>query len=124
MTIKEKIAQFAHYQDIANDYATQIAQLDLLKSEAESEANVIKKQLADEMIASGQKRAMIDGWKLSVSTSTSAVIEEADLIPEHFMKVQTTPNLMQIKEYLKTGGLIEGVVLKINQNFSLKKANE
>lgn len=122
MTIKEKIAQYAHYQDIANNYATQIAQLDLLKAEAESEANVIKKQLADEMISSGQKRAMIDGWKLSVSTSTSAVVEEADLIPKHFMKVQTTPNLMQIKEYIKTGGSIEGVVLKINQNFSLKKA--
>ena len=123
MTIKEKIAQYAHYQDIANDYATQIAQLDLLKAEAESEANVFKIQLADEMIASEQKKAMIDGWKLSVSLSTSTVIEEADLIPEHFMKVQTTPNLMQIKEYLKTGGSIEGVVLKINQNFSLKKAD-
>lgn len=120
MSIREQIQEYALLINSVADIDGQIADLNLMKADMESRMAEIKAALKNEMIDSGRKTATIAGWKLNLSTSTSTVIEEADMLPEEFWKVERKPDVMKIKEQLKTGMTVAGAVLKTNKNLSLK----
>lgn len=120
MGIKEKIQEYAILSNSVADIDGQIAQLNMEKADMESRMAEIKAALKDEMLDSGRKSATIAGWKLNLSTSTSTVIEEADMLPEEFWKIKREPDVIKIRERLKIGLPVEGAVLKTNKNLSLK----
>ena len=120
MNIKEQIQEYATLSNSVADIDGQIAQLQMEKADMESRMAEIKAALKNEMLSSGRRSATIAGWKLNLSTSTSTVIEEADMLPEEFWKIERKPDVMKIKERLKIGLPVEGAVLKNNKNLSLK----
>jgi hypothetical protein len=120
MSIKESIQEYATLSNSVADIDGQIAQLQMEKADMESRMAEIKAALKREMIDSGRRTATIAGWKLNLSTSTSTVIEEADMLPEEFWKIERKPDVMKIKEQLKIGLHVAGAVLKTNKNLSLK----
>ncbi len=120
MNIKEQIQEYATLSNSVADIDGQIAQLQMEKADMESRMAEIKAALKNEMLSSGRRSATIAGWKLNLSTSTSTVIEEADMLPEEFWKIERKPDVMKIKERLKIGLPVEGAVLKTNKNLSLK----
>jgi DNA gyrase/topoisomerase IV subunit A len=123
MTIKDKIQEYASLQRSVIDLENQINELKALKDEAEGEMQEIKKELKEEMIHSGKRKAIIAGWKLNLSTSTSTIIEEEDMIPEEFWKIERKPDVMKIKESLKLGINVDGAILRKNTNLSINPVN-
>lgn len=123
MTIKDKIQEYASLQRSVIDLENQIAELKALKDDAEGEMMEIKKELREEMINSGKRKAIIAGWKLNLSTSTSTIIEEEDMIPDEFWKIERKPDVMKIKESLKNGIVVDGAILRKNTNLSLNPVN-
>ena len=119
MNIKSMLAQYTVLQNTISDIEGQIAQLVEEKKDAEFQAAAIKDELKQEMLASGKNRVIIYGWKINLSTSTSTVIEELDILPDQWWKIRREPNLMKIKQAIKAGMEIEGAVLIEKKNLSL-----
>lgn len=123
MEIKSKIQEYAELQRSVIELENQIAELKALKEDAEGVMLEIKKELREEMINSGKRKAIIAGWKLNLSTSTSTIIEEEDMIPDEFWKIERKPDVMKIKESLKMGINVNGAILRKNTNLSLNPVN-
>jgi hypothetical protein len=126
MSIKTQLQQYSKYADDARELENQIAVLTGQKKDIESEMSFIKKDLESQMIMSGQKKAQIDGWRLSISESTSTIVEEPDLIPEQYFRIKKEPDLFKIKAAMKLaevglGEIVEGVLMVKSKNLSLKK---
>ena len=120
MSIRADIREYAVLSNSVADIQAQIAVLQLEMKDMESRMEEIKKGLKEQLIESGKKRAIIEGWKLNLSQSTTTIIEEADEIPEEFWKVKREPDVMKIKERLKIGLSVPGAILRRNTNMSIK----
>ena len=121
MNTKKCIERYAELADQADQLSAQIAELQIAKKQFDNEMREIEAILKSDMIGAQLKRAVIAGWKLSLTSSTSTVIEEADLLPEAYWRIERNPDLMRVKEAMKNGELVPGAILRINQNLSLKK---
>lgn len=121
MSIKEMIQHYAELGDSVAIIQQQIDELQRQKKEAEEAQAQIKHDLKHEMMGAGKKRAIIAGWKLNLSESTSTVIEEVDLLPEEYFKIVQTPDLMKVKDAIKQGENVPGAILKKSTNLSLKR---
>ena len=121
MSAKELLEAYSELDVQIEQLEESISKLSARKRELESRANEIKADIKNDMLSAGMKKATIHGWKINISTSTSTLIEEMDMIPEDFWKVKKEPDVMKIKEYLKDGWSVDGARLVKNQNINLKR---
>ena len=115
------------YELLADEVATlqeQIAELSIEKKRYEVQMQEIEEAIKADMIGAQMKNAVVAGWKINISKSTSTVIEAADELPEEFWRIERAPDLMKVKEALKMGLAVGGARLVIRQNINMKKRQE
>jgi hypothetical protein len=99
----------------------EIKRLQHMKHMEESKQNRLKDTLAGAMHIYGFDK--IDGMvKLSFRSSESVEIISQSQIPDEFKKIKTeiVVDKMALKEALKRGEMVEGAILKKNQNLQVK----
>lgn len=122
MSIKETLKRYEELYQTRSVIKKEINILNLSKEGIEAEMEQIEKDLKRELEGSGKKKAMIAGWKMSLSSSTSTVVEEPDILPEPYWKIEKKPDITKIKEDFKAGMKVPGAMLQKNTNFNIKKA--
>lgn len=120
--IKETLKRYDELHEAVSIIKNEINILNLSKEAMEVEMDKIEEVLKRELIGSGRKKAMIAGWKMSLSTSTSTIVEEPDILPQNYWKIEKKPDLTRIKEDFKSGVSVPGAMLQKNTNFNIKKA--
>lgn len=121
MNLKAVLAEYATLMSRIDNLEEQIGIIMLEKKRLSSRVNEIEEEVKNGMMNAGMKRAFIEGWKINVSKSLSTVVEAADELPDCYWKIERKPDLMAIKETIKTGSWVPGARLVENYNVSLKK---
>lgn len=117
----ELIKQYDALNSELFDLQGEINLLQFKAKEIDEQMQALKYEIEDYSKGAGITKSIIAGWKLSFSTSSTTIIEEPDLIPMEYNKTEIKPDVMKIKQYIKSGYTIPGCYLKTNKNFSLKK---
>ena len=82
----------------------------------------LKTNLANSMLAINKTKFKTEHFQFSFRKSETVEILDQSLIPADYINVKTTEtaNKTEIKKALKNGCIIEGVILKENQNLQIK----
>lgn len=123
MNIREALKIYNEQKDALQEIENQIKDLLAQKRELESQMEEIELGLRDEMLNSGTRRAIIAGWRLNISTAVSTIVEETDTLPERFWRIEKKPDLLKIREALKSGEEVEGARMIKKESLSLKKVS-
>ena len=111
--IKESLAD-------AETYEKEIERLTEIKKRKKALADRLATRLDEFMHEQGRNK--FESVKARVTYRKSVMLEVADdaLLPEKFMRVKREPDKAQIKEYLKSGGELDGCRLIEHENINIK----
>lgn len=121
MNIKETLQEYGKLRDELEEIQTQINLISVRKLELENLIYDIETDLKNDLIGSGMTRTTVYGWKINISESKSTVVEEPDVLPEEFWRIERNPDKTKIKEAIKIGYPVPGAILKISKNISIKR---
>lgn len=123
-TTRELIQDYSKLNAQVLSLEEQIGALTIEKKRLQAEMDEIEDVLKADMIDAGMRRAVIAGWKINISNSTSTVIEAEDELPDEFWRIERKPDLMKVKESIKLGMPVPGAILITRQNINLKPAQQ
>lgn len=88
----------------------------------ESRKEWLKNYLSEALINCGLDKVETARNKITFRKSEAVEISEGVKLPERFITVKTTeaPNKTELKNAIKSGEIIEGVILRTNQNIQIK----
>lgn len=123
-SIEEKIENTAKYMvnveaDIQGIKA-EIDRLNKVKKSKESTIETLKNNIEYSMKQKGIEKLKVGTFKAGYRKSESVEIINLDVIPADFTKVEIKADKVAIKKAIKSGEVVEGAEIKVNQNFYIE----
>lgn len=104
--IEEHLKVWLSADSRAAEFKRQIALLQDDKKHAEKEADMAAKAIQEEMATTGEYEIIVPGeycnYKIYFTVPRESVKVIADAVPDEFCKIERTPKLKEIGEFLKT----------------------
>ena len=100
-----------------------IKRLQANKKKLVANQDYLKNNLTNAMVLFGKNKVNIDDvFTLSIRSSESLEITDESLISKLYMvtKLSESPDKKAIKSFIKSGGQIEGAIIKQNNNLQIK----
>lgn len=129
LSIEEKLEGYAmvikNLQADTDGLKGEIERLTSRKRSLEANITRMKQAMADtlELIepdAKGKKRFKSSKFTVSFRESTAVVVDDASLLPQEFVVVETKPNKKELAAYLKDGGEIMGATLQTSKSLQIR----
>lgn len=123
-TLEEKVegvcAVYRNTEAEADAIKAEIDRLSKRKKALENKAQRLKDYLLYNLEALGQSKVKSGIWEVSVKTNPpSCKVDEAKL-PDNYCRLQRTPDLIKVKDALKSGQVIPGAWLESKKSVTIK----
>jgi hypothetical protein len=124
VSIEEKLENTAMYMvNVESDIQgikTEIDRLTKIKKAKENAVERLKNNVEYAMKQKGIDALTVGTFKCGYRKSESVEITNLDVIPADFTKVEIKADKTAIKKAIKSGEVVEGAEIKVNQNFYIK----
>lgn len=124
--LQEKSIQYAYairnLEIDSNAIDIEIKRLKAMKDAKDNTIDRLKEAVKNAMMTAGIDKIESSLFKLSLRRSESVEVVNIDQLPEMLTTVKKTvsPDKVKIKEFIKSGLTVEGVVIKENYSLQIK----
>lgn len=98
----------------------EIKRLQAIKKSKQNAQNYLKENIKRAMLNFGIDKVEVPTLKLSFRRSEAVNITDESIIPNKYLKTTVSVDKAKLKKALKDGEVIEGAVIKENQNLQIK----
>lgn len=113
-------ATISEYDAQAEACAAEIKRLMTYKKTCENVSKRMRERLSDAMHTFNTDKLTAGTFRFSFRKSTAVVVENEDMIPEEFFKVETTLKKKELMDALKAGELIAGASLETRYSLQMR----